>query len=273
MRVVVVVAACVSVVFAGGCASASFVDVSEGFDDAHKRRALQLISVFENGTPELQYDYTENLDDGRGFTCGLGFTTGTGDALVVVERYTERVPDNALAPFLPELRRLKDLDEGEGSDDVSGLDGFAAAWAAAAADEAPAAKEFRAVSDAVTDEQSYLPALAHLNERGLHSGLALMVLYDTVWMHGDGDDGDGTAALLDRTGADTGADSADEAAFVDAFLAVRRADLEDPEDPATADEWGEAVSRVDVLDDISAAGNFDFDGPIDVGAGFDVTIE
>jgi hypothetical protein len=35
-----------------------------------------------------------------------GFTTGTGDALEVVARYTKRVPNKLLAKFLHELVRI-----------------------------------------------------------------------------------------------------------------------------------------------------------------------
>src|SRR5579862_8416717 len=53
---------------------------SEVLTSAQRRRADQIISVFENDTIELQYGYTEELDDGRGLTAGrAGFTTATGD--------------------------------------------------------------------------------------------------------------------------------------------------------------------------------------------------
>src|ERR1041385_503456 len=52
------------------------------FDREHKVRALELISVFENGTIELQYAYVEDLGDGRGYTCGLGFTTADRKSVV-----------------------------------------------------------------------------------------------------------------------------------------------------------------------------------------------
>ena len=230
-------------------------------DDEHKERALSLISVFENGTPTLAYDYVEDLDDGRGYTCGLGFTTGTGDALLVVERYTAAVADNALAAFLPTLRDLDD----SGSDDVSGLVGFADAWQACADDEV-----FRAIQRDVQDEQSYAPALAHLEALGLRSALALVAVFDTVWMHGDGDDDDSAGALLAAAAADVGTD--DEVTFLSHFLDVRRDDVENAHDPATRDEWAEATGRVDVLIDLVDDENFAFDGPLHVGHGYDVDL-
>lgn len=237
-----------------------------GFDAAHKKRSLQLISVFENDTVELQYGYAENLDDGRGFTVGLGFTTGTGDALVVVNAYDDAVGDNALTQFVPELERLAALDEGDGADDVSGLDGFADAWAAAN-DEFGA--EFKAAQDGVIDDNVYEPALAHWNALGHTSALALFAIFDAVWMHGDGFDLDGTPALIERTCVDPN----DEDQWLRTFLAVRANDMLAPANAATKDEWIDALPRIDVQDDLVAAGNFDFDGPIAVGHGFDVTVE
>lgn len=231
------------------------------FDDEHKQRALALISAFENGTTELQFAYVDDLDDGRGYTCGLGFTTATGDALTVVERYTEATRDNPLAGFLPELRELA----AEESGDISTLGGFPEAWAGAATDTA-----FNTTQLAVTDEDSYQPAVAHAQTLGLGSALGLMILYDSVWMHGDGDDGDGVPALIERALAR--GDPSREASFLAQVLTVRRDDLLDPENQATQAEWSEAVGRVDVLSDELAIGNLAFEGPVEVGHGYDVVV-
>jgi chitosanase len=95
----------------------------------------------------LQYAYAERLGDDRGVTYGFcGFTTGTGDGLMVsqswwlaaclhsscasfvqshapscqvVEDYTKRKPSNPLARFLPALRAVA----GKG-DRFTGLNGF-----------------------------------------------------------------------------------------------------------------------------------------------------
>src|SRR5215218_7439049 len=89
--------------------------------NAQRHRVDQLISLFENDTPEIQYCYIENINDGRGFTAGrAGFTTATADLLEVVERYTRIVPDNRLAPFLPRLREVA----AQGSGSTAGLEGL-----------------------------------------------------------------------------------------------------------------------------------------------------
>lgn len=231
------------------------------FDDVHKERALALISVFENGTTELQFAYVEVLDDGRGYTCGLGFTTATGDALDVVERYTDDQPNNPLAGFLPVLRQLATEESG----DTTMLNGFPEAWAGAATDDA-----FNRTQLAVTDDDSYQPAIAHAQALALDSALGLMILYDAVWMHGDGDDEDGVPALIART--QETADPDREASFLAQLLAVRRADMLEPADEETQQAWSEAVGRVDVLSDELADGKLAFDGPIEVGRGYDVVV-
>src|SRR5687767_7600966 len=64
-------------------------------DAERKTHAAQITSTFENATVKLQYDYAENIGDGRGITAGrAGFTSATGDLLLLVRRYTEMKPDN-----------------------------------------------------------------------------------------------------------------------------------------------------------------------------------
>src|SRR3954449_6125225 len=96
-----------------------------GLTKKQRHIADQLVSLFENDTPEIQYCYIENIGDGRGFTAGrAGFTTATADLLLVAERYTQQVPDNPLAPFLPRLREVAE----QGSDSTEGLEDLPDAW-------------------------------------------------------------------------------------------------------------------------------------------------
>jgi chitosanase len=143
-----------------------------------KLRTEQLISLFENSTLDFQYGYAEVLGDGRGVTAGrAGFTTGTGDAYEVVKQYTDRVPHNPLARYLPELKRLLTAAD---RDDVSKLGGFIRAWRQAAQDPL-----FRAIQDRTMEEMYYLPALAHAQAQGARLVLSRSVLYDTIIQHGN----------------------------------------------------------------------------------------
>ncbi|MEU6124473.1 chitosanase [Streptomyces sp. NPDC047123] len=248
-----------------------------------RRRADQLVSVFENGTTRIQYAYAENLHDGRGVTAGrAGFTTDDGDALEVVRAYTEQVPDNPLARFLPALERHADGggngngngDAAEGGEEEAGGSGdpgdsaavpddaYIVAWKRAAADPA-----FREVQDAQVDARYFDPALRAARKAGLSSPLALAELYDASIQHGNGTDGDSLPALVKRTTAKVGTPAeAGEKKWLDAFFDVRVHDLRHPVNTGTAKEWRASVDRVEAVRRIAANGNDDLDGPFTVTA-------
>jgi len=229
------------------------------FTDEQRVLADQIISVFENNTPEIDYGYAENLNDGRGITAGrAGFTSATGDMLMVVERYTERVPGNPLAVYLP---RLRELAAGE-SGSIEGLENLEAAWQTAAEDSI-----FREVQDGVVDEEYYLPAVEHAEELGLSFPLSLLNLYDACLQHGDGDDPDGLPAIISRATArvcGTPAGIIDESDWLKAFMDIRRSVLLNASDPETREAWAESVGRVDALIAIFESGNVKLIPPITI---------
>lgn len=232
-----------------------------GLTPDQRRRADQLISVFENSTTEIQYAYAENIHDGRGVTAGrAGFTTNDGDALKVVRAYTALSPDNPLARFIPELERLA----ASGSGDTSGLpeDEYIAAWQRAAQDPA-----FRQVQDDQVDQRYFSPAMEQADRLGLTTALARAELYDASIQHGNGSEYDALPALVARTSAKVGSPSqAGEKAWLDAFFDVRVDDLTNPANSSTAEEWRKSVDRVECLRRIAATGNYDLDGPLSVTA-------
>lgn len=234
--------------------------LAAGLDPNQKRRAEQLISLFENDTLELAYGYAERLHDGRGITCGrAGFTTGTGDAYEVVQRYTAQVPHNKLAKYLPELRRLLTA---RNKDDVSRLHGFISDWKSLGNDAV-----FRSVQDRVVDELYYNPSVGYSNRLNLKTALARAVMYDTIIQHGDGDDPDSLSALIQRTNQAMGGSpqqGIDERKWLGKFLDVRRSDLQHPADRSTQHEWAQSVGRVDVFKYIAAKGNYQLNGPIPI---------
>lgn len=232
-----------------------------GLTPAQKHRAEALTSLFENSTLDLQYGYTEVLNDGRGITAGrAGFTSATGDMLEVIRDYTAQVPGNPLARYIPRLAALDKASKGKGS--LVGLEGLEAAWQQAAHDP-----RFRRAQDAVVDKEYFGPAMDRADALGVKSPLGRAVLYDTDIQHGDGDDPDSLGALVAATNRAMGgspAEGVDEHAWVQRFLAVRRADLAHAHDPSTREAWAESVDRVDVLAGLANAGNWNLDGPLDV---------
>ena len=205
---------------------------------------------------DIRYDYIENINDGRGYTAGrAGFTTATGDLVLVVERYAALVPKNPLADYLPRLHELAD----SGSDSVVGLDGLPNAWQAAAADSF-----FRQAQDDIVDQEYIRPAVAHWRALGLTSNLSLAALYDAAIQHGDGDDPDSLGAMIDRASARTGgtpAQGISETLWLSHFLQVRRETLAFATDPATRSGWNESVERADVFRELLSANNLTLSGP------------
>src|SRR3954449_9674266 len=118
-------------------------------DAERKHRAAQITSSFENPPLELQYDYVENIGDGRGLTAGrAGFTSATGDLLLLVRRYSAVESDNVLVRYLPALEAVN------GTDSVRGLGGFPDAWEEAAKDP-----DFRRLQDQLVDDLYFDPAM------------------------------------------------------------------------------------------------------------------
>jgi chitosanase len=183
-------------------------------EPSKKAIALALVSSAENSTLQWrrQYRYIEDIGDGRGYTAGLvGFTSGTGDMLMVVRAYVRARPaHNPLRRFLPALRRV------DGTASHRGLGApFVRAWRAAAHDP-----RFRAVQEALRDRLYFDPAVALAKQDGLNA-LGQFAYFDAAVVHGY----DGLAAVRTQTIATTPAPSqgGDEVGYLDAFLRERAA--------------------------------------------------
>ena len=158
------------------------------FTSQQRRIADQYISLFENGTTQIRYDYAQNIGDGRGITAGrAGFTSATGDMLIVIELYTQQNPDNTLSGYIDELTRLKQIYIANGyilteeSAFTGNLDGLEELWA-----ENASAQAFRDVQDQIVNALYFTPALTKANELGLKMPLSLLSLYDANIQHGEG---------------------------------------------------------------------------------------
>ncbi|MFI8219560.1 chitosanase [Streptomyces sp. NPDC085932] len=223
-----------------------------GLDDPVKKDiAMQLVSSAENSSLDwkAQYPYIEDIGDGRGYTAGIiGFCSGTGDMLDLVELYTDRSPGNVLAPYLPALRRVN------GSDSHEGLDpGFPGAWRAAARDSV-----FRTAQDDERDRVYFGPAVRQGKADGLRV-LGQFAYYDAIVMHGDGTDPLSFRNIRRRAlrSAMPPAQGGDEVTYLDAFLDARVWAMRQEE--AHSD-----TSRVDTAQRVFLRrGNLDLDPPLD----------
>ncbi|MFI6599629.1 chitosanase [Nonomuraea sp. NPDC050536] len=244
--VLVTVTALAPALALGGTARAA-VDLT----DPHKKDiAMQLVSSAENSSLnwKAQYKYIEDIDDGRGYTAGIiGFCSGTGDMLDLVELYAQRKPGNVLAKYLPALRKVN------GSDSHKGLDpNFTKDWATAAKDTA-----FQQAQNDERDRVYFNPAVQQAKQDGLRA-LGQFIYYDAIVMHGPGSDsssfGGIRKAALNK--AKTPAQGGDEVTFLNAFLDARKKVMKQEE--AHAD-----TSRVDTEQRVFLKnGNLDLDPPL-----------
>lgn len=225
---------------------------ANGLDDpAKKDIAMQLVSSAENSSLDWkgQYGYIEDIDDGRGYTAGIiGFCSGTGDMLDLVELYTEREPNNVLAEYLPALRDV------DGTDSHEGLDpGFGGAWETAAGDPA-----FQQAQNDERDRVYFDPAVGRGKSDGLGT-LGQFAYYDALVMHGDGDDSTSFGSIRERAlgKAKPPAQGGDEVTYLNAFLDARVWAMRQEE--AHSD-----TSRVDTAQRVFLdEGNLNLDPPLD----------
>ena len=159
------------------------------------------------------YRYCEDIDDGRGYTAGIiGFCSGTGDMLDLVELYTQRKPGNVLAKYLPALREVDGTDSHEGLDPTYKRD-----WEKAAEDP-----EFQKAQNDERDRVYFNPAV----KQGKADGIGILgqfAYYDAIVMHGDGGDSTSFRNIRKRAlnVAKPPSQGGDETAYLNAFLDAR----------------------------------------------------
>jgi chitosanase len=246
---------------AASSADASSETFGCSWTPAQQQIVWALTSVYENNTTVVQYQYCENIGDGRGYTSGrAGFCSGTGDAIQVVDCFDKAIANqpgasghNRMSKYLKGLQGLQGADTGP----VDRLGPYCRDWEATATDPltAPA---FKACQDRVAMTLYQTPACKAAASWGATSPLFLGELYDAWVNHGQADD------LLAAAGKELGIRPsggrlapADESALLHAFLTHR---LEVLRKDST---WTLAVDRLAPYEAARRAGNFDLSGPVD----------
>lgn len=231
-------------------APARLAAASDLADPSSKEIAMQLVSSAENSSLNwrAQYGYIEDIADGRGYTGGIiGFTSGTGDMLELVQAYAARAPGNPLEEFLPALQAVN----GTASHDGLG-DSFVAAWKAAAQ-----SSEFQDVQDSERDRVYFDPAVSMAKDDGL-GALGQFIYYDAAVVHGRGNGAytlDGIRATAMANAAPP-SEGGDEVAYLDAFLDARVVAMKS--EPAHED-----VSRIETAQRVFLQeGNLDLRPPL-----------
>jgi chitosanase len=216
------------------------------------RRAMSLTSIFENANTTLQYNYCENINDGRGYTFGFcGFTTAYDDGLAVVQAYQTLQPvNNTLAKYVSPMIQLAK----RGSGNVTTLPGFCEAIAVAATDPL-----FRSAQESIQKSWYYQPSVSWSKTLGITCPLVKAQLYDAMVNHGEGEGDpfsiDFIVANATATLGGTPLEGVDEQAWFRAFLTARK---------DTLIRSGDAVStrRIDYYTKLADGGNWQLSGPI-----------
>jgi chitosanase len=235
------------IMFAGPGRAADHVDLT----NAHKKEvAMELVSSAENSSLDwkAQYKYIEDIGDGRGYTAGIiGFCSGTGDMLDLVELYAKRAPGNVLEKYLPALRKVN------GTSSHKGLDpNFTKDWKTAAKD-----KVFQQAQNDERDRVYFNPAVNQAKADGLRA-LGQFIYYDAIVMHGPGDDKVSFGGIRKTAAkkAKTPAQGGSEVTYLNAFLDARKAAMK-------TEEAHSDTSRVDTEQRVFLkAGNLDLDPPL-----------
>ncbi len=222
-----------------------------GLDDPRKKDiAMQIVSSAENSSLDwrAQFAYIEDIGDGRGYTAGIiGFCSGTGDMLDLVEEYTRRNPNNVLAKYLPALRRVNGTDSHEGLDP-----NFTRDWRTAANDAV-----FRQTQESERDRVYFNPSVQRAKQDGLRT-LGQFIYYDAIVMHGDGWCCQSFSNIRSRAmaRAKTPAQGGNEVTYLNAFLDERVAAMK-------TEEAHSDTSRVDTAQRVFLRnGNLDLNTPL-----------
>ncbi|GAA2064929.1 chitosanase [Catenulispora yoronensis] len=211
---------------------------------------MELVSSAENSSLNwrAQYQYIEDIKDGRGYTGGIiGFCSGTGDMLELVQHYTALAPNNVLAKYLSALKA------DNGSDTHNGLDpNFTKDWKTAASDPL-----FQQAQNDERDRTYFNPAVSQAKADGLGT-LGQFIYYDALVMHGPGSDsqsfGGIRGAALAR--AKPPSQGGNEIAYLNAFLDARIAAMK-------ADPSHQDTSRIDTEQRVFVKnGNVNLDTPL-----------
>jgi chitosanase len=214
---------------------------------AKKDVAMQLVSAAENSSLDwrAQFAYIEDIKDGRGYTAGIiGFCSGTGDMLELVEAYTDAKPGNVLAKYLPALRSV------DGTASHSGLDpNFTRDWKTAAADSA-----FQAAQEAERDRVYFNPSVRDGKSDGVRA-LGQFAYYDAAVMHGYEGMRQIRSAALKR--AKPPAQGGDERAWLTVFMDERKIEMKKEE--AHSDTTRVDTAQLRFLNN----GNFNLNTPLD----------
>jgi chitosanase len=184
-----------------------------------KNAMLQMTTTLENSETQLQFNYAENIGDGRGITFGcIGFCTGTYDGNVLIHYYTTLNPDNSLSKYIPALDKIDagshNAAGGDGNPSVAGLNGFI--------NDVKNCNDplFKQAQLYELDQLYYNPAVSIANKIGAKNALTLAFIYDMCVRHGS----DGAQSMVNKATSQCGgtpASGVSETVYLSKLISIR----------------------------------------------------
>ncbi|KAI8900288.1 lysozyme-like domain-containing protein [Globomyces pollinis-pini] len=233
--------------------SLSFVSIlltsilAKDLTTCQKNIALKITTMFENSVQNFQFDYCQNIDDGRGYTSGIiGFTTGTMDASALIQVYCKQYPKGAVCKYIPQLKKLDGFAaQGQDADSVKGLEGYCDAWGTESQTET-----FQQAQINALEAMYYIPSQHYADEVGLTIPVGRSFFYDISIQQGPSGGADTLADMIERISqpgpfhATAPIDGGDESLYIKNFMAFREYVLCNAQDESTAAAWCETLYRV-----------------------------
>ena len=219
-----------------------------GISDSQIQTILQLTSIFENAKLDLQFDYVEDIKDGRGYTFGfVGFCSGTGDGSQMLAEYSSLIGGKD-AETTKYLNAMKAIDA-KGKDmnpTLVGLDGFVNY-----VNKNGKKQEWIQANLNIANKLYVIPSQKKAKELGLVTPLSMGQLYDSYLNHGES----GGLAIIKKTGSVSAVGN--EKAWLEKYLQNRYNVL------AKDKTWVEALDRIRVYQKLLAE-NPELNRPIKV---------
>lgn len=192
-------------------------------DTSLKEISLELVSTAENATKNWTsaYQYIEDINDGRGYTGGIvGWCSGTGDMLVLLQYYTSIAAGNILNKYISALQQIMTFPYAQRPAQSHTLldPNFTTDWATAAL-----GTPFQQAQKDERDRVYWNPALAQAKTDGLGQ-LGLAIYYDISVNHGPGTDSEsfgGIVSGVKANGHPAPAQGGDEKAYLTAICDAR----------------------------------------------------
>jgi hypothetical protein len=203
-----------------------------GISNDQIQSILQLTSIFENSTTTLQYDYAENINDGRGYTFGfVGFCSGTGDGSQMLSEFSRLIGgnDQDTTKYLKAMLAI----DAQGQDmnpSLVGLDNFVNY-----VKKNGKRSEWIQANLNIANKLYVVPSQNKATQLGLSSPLSKGQLYDCYLNQGE----DGAINLINKTGKVT-----NETTWLKSFLQNRYNLL------AKDKTWAESVDRIKVYQNL-----------------------